>query len=298
MKTADWWWGVALMALWGLNFSVIKLGVEHINPHLLTAARFTLAAIPAVFFVRKPDVAWRYLMAYGLVFGVGIWGMMTWAIDLGLSAGMSGMLLQLSIIFSLVLGWYFFGEQITQAKLVGASLALVGLALSVMLQDGSVTSAGVWLALVAAGCWSMMGAIVKRSGCSQVFAFGVWGMLFAPVPLLVLGWLTEGVALADVNVNQWNRFAVFSVLFQAWPTTLLGYWWWNRLNVRYGLSTVAPLTLLVPVFALLGSVVFFGETVGLTKVFACGFILLGLLVGQGWLRLPGASARLAAMRAR
>jgi O-acetylserine/cysteine efflux transporter len=284
MKRGDGWLGVALMALWGLNFSVIKLGVDQINPHVLTAARFTLAAIPAVFFVRRPAVAWRYLVSYGLVFGVGIWGAMTWAIELGVSAGMSGMLLQLSLVSSLVLGWYYFGEAFTTAKVLGAVLALLGLLLALGLEDGSVSAWGLVLALVAACCWSLMGVIVKRSACRQVFAFGVWGMLFAPLPLLLMAVLTDGLSALDVG--QVNRYTVFSVLFQAWPTTLLGYWFWNRLNVTYGLSTVAPLTLLVPVFALLGSVVFYQEALGLTKLLACGLILLGLVVGQGWLSVP------------
>ncbi|WP_332402888.1 EamA family transporter [Vibrio metschnikovii] len=47
---------VFIMAIWGLNFSVVKLGLDTLDPMLLTALRFTLAAIPAVFFVKKPDV--------------------------------------------------------------------------------------------------------------------------------------------------------------------------------------------------------------------------------------------------
>lgn len=57
MKKNDLILGILVMIVWGLNFSVIKLGVTEIDPLLLTAFRFTLVALPALFFVKKPDVS-------------------------------------------------------------------------------------------------------------------------------------------------------------------------------------------------------------------------------------------------
>lgn len=277
---------LALMALWGLNFSAIQLGVDQMNPLLLTAARFFCAVIPAILFVPRPKVAWRYLMAYGLSFGVGIWGMMTLAMDLGLSPGMAGLLLQLNIVSGLLLGRWLFGEALTPQKLVGAGLALAGLLLSLLLTDGSVTWLGLGLALIAAFCWSLMGVTVKLADTDKVFAFGVWGMAFAPLPLVLIAWGWFGAEVFYALPEHFNGRALFSILFQAWPTTLLGYWLWNRLNRRYPMSLVAPFSLLVPLFGFLGSVVFYGEQMGLIKISACVLILAGLAIGQGWVKLP------------
>lgn len=285
MRIQDLLVGLAVMCLWGLNFSVIKLGVDQIDPLVLTTLRFTLATLPAVFFVSRPDVAWRYLMAYGVVFGVGVWGMVTWSIEAGISAGMAGLLMQLSLVFSLIIGVWWLKERLTLAKGIGAILALSGLLLSMQLTDGSVSSLGLVLVLVGALSWSLTGLIVKQSGTRQVFAFSVWGMLFAPIPLLIVAITSHGIEVVTSLPDQLNGKVWFSVLFQAYPTTLLGYWLWNRLIVAYPLSTVAPLTLLVPVFGLLGSAVFYGETIGDLKVLACALILAGLFVGQ-WQRKP------------
>ncbi|MEF1174553.1 EamA family transporter, partial [Vibrio sinaloensis] len=84
---------IFVMAIWGVNFSMIKMGITDVHPLLATAARFTIAVIPAIFFIRRPSVKWRYLMSYGVVFGVGIWGMASWSITAGLSSGMSSVLL-------------------------------------------------------------------------------------------------------------------------------------------------------------------------------------------------------------
>ena len=68
--------GTALVvtALWGFNFVVIAVGVREIPPLLLACLRFVLAAVPAIFFVRRPKVGWRLLVAYGLFLGVGQFG--------------------------------------------------------------------------------------------------------------------------------------------------------------------------------------------------------------------------------
>ena len=78
---------------------------------------------------------------------------------------------------------------------------------------------------------------------------------------------------------QIDNAAIFSILFQAYPTTLIGYWIWNSLLKTYPVSTVAPLSLLVPVFGLLGSALIFSEQIGLSKGVAAGLIILGLVVG-------------------
>lgn len=40
---------ILVTAVWGLNFPVTKLGLTGIDPLLLTALRFALAALPWVF---------------------------------------------------------------------------------------------------------------------------------------------------------------------------------------------------------------------------------------------------------
>lgn len=279
MSVRDLLLAVALMCLWGFNFSVIKLGAEQIHPIMLTALRFMFATLPIIFFVKRPNVHPKYLIAYGVTFGLGVWGVMTWSITLGVSAGMAGLLMQLSIVFSLILGVSLFNETLTLSKLIGAVFAVLGLTVALTLTDGSVSAVGVAMSLIAALSWSLTAVIVKRANTQQVFAFSVWGMLFAPVPLLTIALSVGGMEAITQLPTQMNAEVWFSILFQAYPTTLLGYWFYNQLTMRYPLATVAPLTLLVPVFGLLGSYLFYNESIGSTKLIACGLILFGVIVG-------------------
>ncbi|WP_067093981.1 EamA family transporter [Marinomonas atlantica] len=275
---------VLLMALWGFNFSVIKLGVNNIDPFLLTALRFSLAVLPLIFFVRRPNVPWRYLMTYGLTFGVGVWGLTTLSVGAGLSGGLASLLLDMSVISSLLVGRYLLKEHVTVSKVLGSLLALLGLGLIIWHQDGTVTPLGLALVLSASVFWSINGLIVKRSGTREVFAFNIWGMAFAPIPLLLLALIVSGPASVMQSIADINGSVLFSAAFQAYPTTLLGYWFWNKMIVKYSVSSVAPMTLLVPVFALIGGYIFFGESLDVVQAIAAVVILLGVAVSE--IKLP------------
>ena len=150
---------LALMCLWGLNFSAIKLGANETDPILLTALRFTFAVLPAVFFVKRPKGVSKFLVLYGLVFGLGVWGMMIWSVNLGVSAGMAPLMMNMSLISSLVLGYLVFNESMTSYKVMGAVLAIGGLVISLMLGDGSFPLAALPLTLIAALSWSFLSVI-------------------------------------------------------------------------------------------------------------------------------------------
>jgi drug/metabolite transporter (DMT)-like permease len=279
MNNRDLLLGIFVMIVWGLNFSVIKLGVSEIDPLLLTALRFSLAVIPAVFFVKRPQVKWRYLIGYGLTFSIGVWGMASWSIQAGLSAGMASVLMQMNVVISLLVGYFLLKETVTSMKVVGSIIAILGLALSVSVVDGSVTKLGLLLIIIASLSWSITSLIVKKAGTKEVFSFSIWGMLFAPIPLFTLAFLQSTPdQLLSLNLLL-NRSVIFSVLFQAYPVTLFGYWVWNRLLVKYPLSTVAPLSLLVPIFGLLGSAIFYQEQIGALKATACLLVIAGLVIG-------------------
>ncbi|WP_085299960.1 EamA family transporter [Cognaticolwellia mytili] len=279
MNNRDLLLGIFVMIVWGLNFSVIKLGVSEIDPLLLTALRFTFAVIPAVFFVKRPQVKWRYLVGYGLTFAIGVWGMGSWSIQAGLSAGMASVLMQMNVVISLLVGYFLLKENITSMRIIGSVIAIMGLVLSILVTDGSVTTLGLLLILIASLSWSITSIIVKKAGTKEVFSFSIWGMLFAPLPLFILAFLQGSHQQLPTSDLLMNPSVIFSVLFQAYPVTLFGYWVWNRLLVKYPLSTVAPLSLLVPIFGLLGSAIFYQEKIGTMKAVACILVLTGLMIG-------------------
>jgi O-acetylserine/cysteine efflux transporter len=276
---------ILITAIWGINFSVIKIGLSSVDPFILAGIRFTLCALPALLFIKKPDVPWRYIIGYGLVFGIGLWGLVNLGIKAGLSAGIASLLLQFSAFFTILLGSVVFKESLTRYQIAGFALACTGLLSIVFITDGSVTFTGTLLVLAGAIAWSIANIIIKRSATKQIFAFLVWSSAFSPLPLFLLDWLVNGSNGYTALVSHVDYRAVLSILFQVYPNTLFGYWVWNSLLKQYPISTVAPLSLLVPVFGILGSMAIFGEAISSLKILALLLIISGLVVGLYGYRL-------------
>lgn len=279
MKVQHLLLAILVTAIWGINFSVIKLGLTAVDPFILAGIRFTLCALPAIFFVAKPDVQWRYIIGYGLVFGVGLWGVVNLGIKSGLSAGIASLVLQLSAFFTIFLGSRMFKETITPYQMAGSLVALCGLSSILFIVDGSVTLTGLALVLLGAVAWSVANVINKKAKTRQVFAFLIWSSAFSPIPLFALDYLANGSSGYSILLDQLDHRAVLSILFQVYPNTLFGYWIWNSLLKQYPVSTVAPLSLLVPIFGMLGSVLIFNERLSPMKVAAVILIVSGLVVG-------------------
>jgi len=275
MKPTHLFTAIAVTCLWGFNFSVIKFGVDQINPFMLTALRFSFAALPLCLFIKKPDTSWTYIMGYGLAFGVGVWGMMSLSINQGLSAGMASTVLQTAVMITTIVGIVCFKERFNLSQLIGLLISMTGLIMIFYIDDGSVTMIGVTLAIIAACSLAFTNFIIKKAQIKDMFAFIVYSSLFAPIPLFAIALATEDFQLSAFT-QIFNSSAISSALIQAYPTTLLGYWLWNKLQTIYPLSFMGPIRLLVPVFGLLGSVIFFNEAISSLKLFAFSFIVIGV----------------------
>ncbi|WP_434587152.1 EamA family transporter [Streptomyces sp. A5-4] len=270
---------VLVTAIWGLNFSVIKIGLQSVDPLILAGIRFTLCALPAVFFLKRPQVPWRYTIGYGLVFGVGLWGVVNLGIKAGVSSGIASLVLQFSAFLTIVLGAVVFRESLSRFQYLGIAVALAGLFSITFITDGTVTMAGVVLVLLGAVSWSVANIILKKAAPKEMLAFMVWSSLFAPIPLFLLDLVVNGTTGYAELQHQIGWPAIWSILFQAYPNTVLGYAVWNWLLREYPVSTVAPLSLLVPVFGVLSSVLIFNEPLSPLKLVAGASIVSGLVIG-------------------
>ncbi|MBO0497006.1 EamA family transporter [Pseudomonas sp. Marseille-Q1929] len=270
---------VLVTLVWGLNFPITKLGLRGIDPFVLTGIRFALAALPLVFFIRRPAVHFGYVAAYGVIFGLGMWGVINYGIQVGVSPGIASLIIQLSVFFTLGWGVVLFNENLRDAQLVGAGLTLLGLAGIVVTQDGSHAVLGVMLIVLSAFAWSVGNVIIKQSGVKEIFAFMVWASLFPPIPLFLMAWWMHGSAAFESLPASLDVMAVGSILFQVYLATHFAYWGWNSLLKAYPVSTVAPLSLLIPVFGIASSMLIIGERISTLELISIAIILVGLAVG-------------------
>lgn len=270
---------LVVVAIWGFNFVVIKLGVGDVPPLLLTGLRFLFAAVPAVFFVTRPACAWPWVVAFGLVLGVVKFGLLFTAIKVGMPAGLSSLVLQMQAFFTMGLAFVLLGERPRGVQIVGAVIAAAGVAVIAATRTGADTAPGPFvMVLAAAACWGVANIITKKVGRVDMLSFVVWASLVAPVPLFALSWAIEGPAAIGAALAHPTAIGIGAIAYLAWPTTVLGFGVWSGLLSRHPTATVAPFSLLVPVFGLTSAWMVLGEPIGGGEAIGAILVIAGLVV--------------------
>ena len=285
MSPRDILLALLVVFIWGFNFVAIKWGVEMVPPLLLTALRYTFAALPAVFFVRRPQIKFALLLAYGVAVGVLQFGGLFVAIKIGMPAGLSSLVIQMQAFFTIGFATLLLGERPGRWQAIGAAIAFLGIAVIATERVGGAALLPLLMTLAAAAFWGIANIVTKRAGRIDMLSFVVWSSLVPPLPLLALSLLTEGATadLAALAHPSWLLAAV--VGFNSYGATLVGFGLWSVLLARYPASTVAPFSLLVPVVAIGASVVLLAEPLSMLEAFGSAIVFLGLLLnvlGPKW----------------
>jgi O-acetylserine/cysteine efflux transporter len=296
MPVRDRLLAVLVALLWGFNFVVMKAGVTEVEPLLLLALRFGLAAVPAVFLIPRPNVSWGLLWAFAASFAVVKFGLLFVALKSGMPSGLASLVLQVHVFFTVILAAVLLSERPSSQQIAGLMIAACGL---VVIADGEVAAAGAVghvnlvpfvMVVGAALSWAFANIVVKRAGAVDMLGFTVWASLLATPVLIVASLLFEGPQRIWASLAQPSWTAIGATVYLAYPVTIIGVVVWNDLLKRQRAANVAPYALLVPVVGLAASHVVYGEPL-------TGFRLWGgLLIGAGLLlnSVPGPWARRAA----
>jgi O-acetylserine/cysteine efflux transporter len=273
-----------VVAVWGTNFVVIKLGLAHLPPLLFAALRFTFALLPAVFFLPRPTVPWRKLAAYGLLIGVGQFGVLYLAMRGHITPGLASLVVQTQVFFTIGLAMRGSGEVVRPFQWVALLLAAAGIVVIGSHTGGDTTVAGVLMVLFAALSWAGGNIVSRAAGRVNMLAYVVWTSAFAVPPLFILSWCFEGSAAIEAGLRQADAVTWASVLWQSVGNTLFGYAAWGWLLARHPAATITPMALLVPVFGMAASAWWLGESLPAWKLVAAGLVMAGLALNLLWPR--------------
>jgi O-acetylserine/cysteine efflux transporter len=265
---------VSTIAL-GLAFIAIKIGVGEIPPLALTALRFAFAAFPAILFVRPPRAAPRIVVAYGLLIGVGQFGLLFLAIGQGMPVGLASLVIQLQAFVTVLLSWLLLGERPKAAQVIGAVIALCGILLIGSTRLAGASFGPFLMVIGAAACWGAGNLVGKKAGRVDMFAFVVWSSLVAPLPLLALSLVFEQGKALPAFLHP-SLVLVACVAALAYGGTVLGFGLWSRLMSRYPAARVAPFALLIPVVGMVAGWVVFGEPLGAFELWGAVLVMAGL----------------------
>lgn len=275
---------LAVMAVWGSNFVVIKVALHHLQPLLLATLRFTFVFFPLAFFLKRPAVSWANLAGYGLFIGVGQFGLLFIAMRQDITPGLASLVVQVQVFFTIGFSMRLTGERIHGFQLVALLLAVAGLGVIATHAEGSATPLGLLLVIGAAMGWAGGNVLSRAAGQVNMLSYVVWASLFAVPPLFLLSWLFEGWQAMATGLREANALTWMAVLWQSVGNTMFGYAAWGWLLARHPAATVTPMALLVPVFGIGASALLLGEPLPTWKLTAAALVMLGLATGLLWPR--------------
>lgn len=267
-----------IVVIWGLNFIFIKLALNEIQPFLLCALRFLLASVPLVFFVKLPKIPFKMVALYGLVTFALQFGLLFTGMHVGMPPGMTSLLLQVQVFFSMFIAAFLFREFPSPSQVVGAVVSFSGIIVVMMHADHSISLLGFFLIMAAAAAWGAGNLLVKGFQKINMIPVLAFGNLVAFFPMLLLSLIVEGPG-SMLSVYQHISWpGILSVCYIVFASTWIGYGVWNWLLSQHPVSAVVPFTLLVPIVGMLSSVLIFHESLQAWKILAAGLVISGLCI--------------------
>jgi O-acetylserine/cysteine efflux transporter len=282
---------LGLAAVWGVNFIVIEVGLAHFPPLLLSALRFVVAAVPAIFFYRSPGVPWRWVALVTLTLAVIQFGLVFTAMAAGMPPGLSSLVVQAQAPFTLLFAMLLLKERLTRQQVLGIAVALAGIAV-IALDLGATSPLGAFLLLLgAAAAWGVGNIAMRRAAPPDTLRFMVWVSALAAPPMIVLSAIFEGPQRGWDALRTVTWPAAGAVFYIGLLSTVVGFGVWGFLIRTYSASAVAPFSLLVPVFGMAAAAVFSGERLTPLRVVAAALIIGGVLVELVRARRPAGRGR-------
>lgn len=250
---------VAVPLLWGYQFVAIKVGVVEFPPLFFLALRFLAIALLLIPFVKIParrqfgSIAAISVFLGGLNFGL-------FYVGLGLGSGsMSAIAYQLATPFTILMAWPLLDEKPSLTTSAGVAIAFAGVV--VLAAGPSLTANALPLLLVvgAALAFATSNVMTKRYGPFDPLMLMGWSsLLTVPQVALMSLFLEQGQWASLVSADQRGWLALAYTIFIG---GIIGFGLWFWLIARCSMSRIAPFGLLLPVFAVISSVLFLGDPV-------------------------------------
>jgi drug/metabolite transporter (DMT)-like permease len=279
---------LALILVWGINFSVQKAVFTAVTPGGFLFVRYLIMPVCAVALLwqrfgtawpRLPRAEWWALLRLGLLGHLMHVGLVTFGIDWS-TAFSSSLILACGPVFTLLLLRWLGVERLTRAQVGGVAVACVGVL--IFLSDKLLgaqwrASGGDLVLLVAAFFFSAYTVaakpLIERHGGVVVMAYAT---LLGAVPVLLLS-LPAGLKVdwASVPLAIWAGllWAVVLSAFAGWIV-------WGWVNAVRGVARTAPLMYLMPPVAGLVAWWVTGEGYGAIKLLGAAVTLIGVAIAQ------------------
>jgi O-acetylserine/cysteine efflux transporter len=277
MKPADVCIAVMVAVIWGLAFVASRIALNELSPELMTALRFTIAALPCLV-VPRPKVSWPTLIAISFTLFLGQFLAQAYGIAHGVPVGLTSVIVQSQALFTVGFAAFLFGERPTRMQTLGIAIAAGGL-LMICGTVGYDFSVSAFLVLMFSPiCFAAGNLLLRRAQGVPMFDLAAWLCLVAAMPLLALTLASDGAQPTWHALSHLSFAATLCMLGIGLVSTCIAYWLWGRLLRDYTAAQVVPFALLVPFVGSAASSIVFGETFGPLRLAGMLTVIVGIAV--------------------
>lgn len=275
MQIFDIFLAMLVALIWGFNFIVIEVGLGSFPPILFSALRFLCATFPAILFIHRGGIGWRWIISIGFILGVVMFSLLYVGMDVGMPAGLSSLVLQIQVIFTLLLSGILLHDPPTAWQKIGVAVALGGIALLASEMYDTDSFLGLVLIISAGFAWALSNILMKLSGKIDMLRLIIWMSIIPPIPLLFISLIFEEGQLEAITSISWS--GIGSILYTGFISTVLGFGIWGRLFKKYSPNVIAPFALFVPVFGIILSASILNESFTSMEFLALCLVFAGII---------------------
>lgn len=280
MKPGHFFQLLALSALWGGTFPMMRIASPVLGPSVLAMGRIvvatlTLALIMRLLGQRWPWRDWREMTLLALVVVAAPFFLFSQA-SVWLPAGYVALVNSTGVIYGTLVSAWFKEDTLTAGKLVGCLCGAVGVGLIVQLGPIEPTPTvllGTLAASLGAVCFGFSMPMMKRTS-RRIDPLAIAG----PLHLFAIPWIAP-LGLSSLPQAQFSTSAVVVVLVLGVFTSSLAFW--MQLRILRHVTPVASMMpmFFVPLFGVAWGHLVLGEALGAGIYLGGALVLLaGLLV--------------------
>jgi len=266
-----------VVVIWGVNFVVVKIGVQEIPATALVALRYGLAGLLLMPFIKWPGLAvakWCFLQ--GIFLGVLHHGTFFYTMTL-MPAGLFAIIVNFNVVLVTLMGLFFFKEKVGPRTWFGILVGIIGIIILIGMPSEGTSVYGFIIALLSTFFVSFTYLIMKKIG--TIHAPTYIALLSLPAAPILIGISLYADGIEWVTKAEDINFSILAgVLFYQVVLISLTHMIWQYLMVKEAMSKMVPLTLLIPIFAVVAAFFILDETLTIYSVFGGLLTILGVAI--------------------
>ncbi len=289
MRPADLALAMVVMVVWALNLVISKIGLSELPPLLFVSMRFGLAAVLLVPFVKIPTRQHlKPIFAVAVTMGLVHFSLMFLGLN-GIDPATAAIAINLQVPFSAALAAIFFKDRLGWRRAAGMAIAILGV--GIVAGEPRLAGQLVPLGLVVAAVlmWAIAMIQIKKIVGVDGMQLNAWVSVFAAPMVLTASLITEDGQWAALAAASWRGYG--AVIYNSAAVFIFSYGLWYYLLRRYPVNVIMPLTLMVPVFAVIFSVLLVNNPLTVPMIIGGLTTLAGVAIIVFHRTVPRATSR-------